>query len=96
MTPFGLTCLSRYLPKTVVWQIVRLSFDYLLLEMENGTKGSTQVGICIENALRLIFPYTSVGRTCMILFQVSLGKDFPVQPDTLATLAEAMRRTEAR
>ena len=70
-------------------------FDYLSLEIENGPNGITRVGICIENALRLIFPYTSVGRTCLILFQVSLGKDFPAQPDTLATLTEAMRRTRA-
>jgi hypothetical protein len=69
-------------------------FDYLSLEIENGPNGTTRVGICLENALRLIFPYTSVGRTCMILFQVSLGKDFPPQPDTLATLTEAMKRTK--
>lgn len=70
-------------------------FDYLSLEMENGPNGITNVGICLENALRLIFPHTSVGRTCMILFQVSLGKDFPPQPDTLAILTEAMKRTRA-
>ena len=68
-------------------------FDYLLLEIDNGQKGVTHVAICLENALRLIFPYTSVGRTCMILFQVSLGKDFPPHPDTLAALTEAMKRT---
>jgi len=68
-------------------------FDYLSLEIDSGPKGVTHVGICLENALRLIFPYTSVGRTCMILFQVSLGKDFPTQPDTLDTLTEAMKRT---
>lgn len=68
-------------------------FDYLLLEIDNGPKGVTHVGICLENALRLIFPYTGFGRSCMILFQVSLGKDFPPQPDTLATLTEAIKRT---
>jgi hypothetical protein len=52
-------------------------------------------GIALENALRLIFPYTSLGHACMILFQVSLGKDFPPQPDTLAALTEAMKRTKA-
>lgn len=69
-------------------------FDYLLLELENGgSKGATHAAICIESALQLIFPYTSLGRTCMILFQVSLGKDFPAKPDTLAVLSEAMKRT---
>lgn len=69
--------------------------DYLLLELDKGPMGVTHVGVCLENALRLIFPYTATGRACMILFQVSLGKDFPPQPDTLATLTEAMKRTKA-
>ena len=70
-------------------------FDYLSLEIENGPQGITHVGTCLENAFRLIFPYTSMGRACMILFQVSLGKDFPREPDTLATLTEAIKRTKA-
>lgn len=70
-------------------------FDCLSLELDKGSMGITHVGICLENALRLIFPYTPTGRACMILFQVSLGKDFPPQPDTLATLTEAMKRTKA-
>lgn len=70
-------------------------FDSLLLEMDNGPKGITHVSICLENALRLIFPYTRLGHACMILFQVSLGKDFPPKADALATLTEAMKRTKA-
>lgn len=31
----------------------------------------------------------------MILFQVSLGKDFPAQSDRLAVLSEAMKQTRA-
>ena len=69
--------------------------DYLSLELDNGPMGVTHVGICLENALRLIFPYTALGGTCMILFQISLGKDFPPQSDTLAVLSEAMKRTRA-
>jgi len=69
--------------------------DYLSLEIDNGPMGITHVSTCIENAFRLIFPYTSMGRACMILYQVSLGKDFPSQPDTLDTLTEAMQRTKA-
>jgi hypothetical protein len=70
-------------------------FDYLSLEIDHGPKGVTHVSTCIENAFRLIFPYTTIGRACMILYQVSLGKDFPTQPDTLDTLTEAMKRTKA-
>lgn len=70
-------------------------FDYLLVELDSGPEGVTNVGVCIENALRLIFPFTAMGRACMVLFQVSLGKDFPAQPDTLAALSEAMKRTRA-
>lgn len=70
--------------------------DYLYLELENGgAMGATNVGLSIENALRLIFPFTSLGKTCMILFLVSLGKDFPKKPDEFATLSEAMKRTKA-
>jgi hypothetical protein len=70
-------------------------FHGLLVELENGPKGITNAAVCIENALRLIFPYTKMGRACMILFQVSLGKDFPAHKDSLAILSEAMKRTRA-
>lgn len=70
-------------------------FDGLLTELENGPKGVTRAAICIEDALRLIFPFTSLGRACMIMFLVSLGKDFPAQRDTLDVLSEAMKRTKA-
>lgn len=70
-------------------------FHDLLVELENGPMGATNAAICIENALRLIFPYTKMGRACMILFQVSLGKDFPSRKDSLAVLSEAMKRTKA-
>jgi len=69
--------------------------DYLSLELDKGPMGVTHVGICLENASRLIFPHTSFGKGCMILYQVSLGKDFPPQPDMLATLTESMKRTRA-
>lgn len=70
-------------------------FHDLLAEIEQGPKGITTAAICIENALRLIFPFTKMGRACMILFQVSLGKDFPAKTDSLAVLSEAIKRTKA-
>ena len=85
----------HYAGDTDVADRVARLLDYLLLELENGgPRGVTNTGVSIENALRLIFPLTSLGRACMILFQVSLGKDFPPQSDTLATLTEAMKRTK--
>ena len=85
----------HYAGDTSVANRVAKLLNYLLLELEDGPKGVTNAAVSIENALRLIFPLTSLGRTCMILFQVSLGKDFPPQSDTLATLTEAMKRTKA-
>lgn len=68
-------------------------FHDLLSEIDNGPKGITNVAICIENALRFVFPFTKVGRACMILFQVSLGNDFPAKADSLAIVSEAIKRT---
>ena len=71
-------------------------FRYLLLELENeGAKGAANAAICIENALDRIFLRTPVGRTCKILFLVSLGEDFPAKPNSLAVLSEAMKRMRA-
>jgi len=70
-------------------------FHDLLAELENGPNGVTNAWIAIEDGLRLIFPYASMGRACMVLFQVSLGKDFPTKNDSLAVLSEAMKRTRA-
>jgi len=69
--------------------------DHLLLEIEDGPMGVTNAAISIENALRLIFPFTAMGRACMILFLVSLGKDFPAKSDSFAVLSEAMKQTRA-
>lgn len=86
----------HYAPDTDIADRVARLLDYLSLELENGgAMGATNVGVSIENALRLIFPFTRFGRACMILFLVSLGKDFPAKPDTLAMVSEAMKRTRA-
>lgn len=70
--------------------------DYLYQELEyGGAKGAANVKGSIEHALRLIFPLTSLGRICWILFLVSLGKDFPAKRDSFAALSEAMKRTRA-
>lgn len=85
----------HYATDTSVADRVARLLDYLLLELEDGPMGATNAAESIENALRLIFPFTATGRACMILFQVSLSKEFPVQGDSLATIAEAMIRTRA-
>ena len=68
-------------------------FHHLLAEIESGEEGVTHAAICIENALRLTFPFTETYRACEIFFQVSLGKDFPPDLDSMALLTEAMKRT---
>lgn len=81
---------------TGVAERVAKLLDHLLTEIDRGPEGITNAALSIEKALRLIFPFTRTGRACMILFQVSLGKDFPAQKDSLAVLSEAMKRTRPR
>ena len=66
----------------------------LLAEIESGPEGVTRAAWCLEDALRLTFPFTKMYRACMILFQVSLGDDFPVKDDSLAVLSEAIVRVK--
>lgn len=69
-------------------------WHYLLAEIESGPQGVTRAAQCIENALRLTFPFTKTYKACMILFQVSLGDDFPAKDDSLAVLSEAIVRVK--
>ena len=70
-------------------------FHHLLAEIESGAEGATRVAWCLENALRLTLPFTDTYRACRILFEVSLGKNFPSDLDSMDLLAEAMKRTKA-
>jgi hypothetical protein len=70
-------------------------WHYLLLEIESGPDGVTNAAVCLENALRLTFPFTTIYQACMILFQESLGDDFPVKDDSLEVLSEAIVRVKA-
>jgi len=67
----------------------------LLAEIESGEEGTTRAAICLENALRLTFPFTDTYRACEIFFQVSLGENFPPNLDSIALPTEAMKRTKA-
>jgi hypothetical protein len=67
----------------------------LLAELESGPQGATRVAWCLENALRLTFPFTDTYHACRILFEVSLGKSFPPNLDTMELLTEVMKRTRA-
>lgn len=69
-------------------------FHHLLAEIESGRQGATHVAWCLENALRLTFPFTKTYHACRILFEVSLGENFPPNLDTMALLTEAMKRTK--
>jgi hypothetical protein len=69
-------------------------WHYLPLEIESGPEGVTRAAVCLENALRLTFPFTTTYQACMILFQESLGDDFPAKNDSLAVLSEAIVRVK--
>lgn len=49
----------------------------LLGELETGPRGATRVAWCLENALRLTFPFTDTCHTSRFLFNLSLGESFP-------------------
>jgi len=70
-------------------------WHHLLVQIESGPEGITNAAVCLENALRLTFPFTTTYQACMILFQESLGDDFPATDDSLAVLSEAIVRVNA-
>ena len=69
-------------------------WHHLLVQIESGPEGVTNAAVCLENALRLTFPFTSTYKACMILFQESLGDDFPPKDDSLEVLSEAIVRVK--
>lgn len=69
-------------------------WHYMLVEIESGPDGVTNAAVCLENALRLTFPFTTTYQACMILFQESLGDDFPAKTGSLEVLSEAMIRVK--
>ena len=62
--------------------------------IESGPEGVTRAAWCLEDALWLTFPFTKMYKACMILFQESLGDDFPVKDDSLAVLSEVIVRVK--
>lgn len=70
-------------------------WHYLLVEIESGPEGVTNAAVCLENALRLTFPFTTTYQSCMILFQESLGDDFLAKNDSLAVLSEGIVRVKS-
>jgi hypothetical protein len=67
----------------------------LLVEIRSGPEGVTRARSCLENALRLTFPYTETYHLCRTLFQISLSDDFPANREPMELLAEAMERNKA-
>jgi hypothetical protein len=70
-------------------------WHYLLVEIESGPEGVTNAAVCLENALRLTFPFTTTYQACTTLFQESLGDDFPAKDDSLEVLSEAIVRVKS-
>lgn len=67
-------------------------WHYLLVEIERGPDGVTNAAVCLENALRLTFPFTTTYQACTRLFHESLDDDFPAKDDSLEVLSEAIAR----
>jgi hypothetical protein len=65
----------------------------LLMEIDSGGEGVTRVQSCLENALRLTFPYTETYHLCRRLYQSSLSDDSPPNGKPIALLTEAIKRT---
>jgi hypothetical protein len=65
----------------------------LLMEIESGEEGVIRVQSCLENALRLTFPYTETYHLCRRLYQSSLSADSPPNGEPIALLTEAIKRT---
>ena len=74
-------------------QAARL-WHYLLVQIERGPDGVTNAAVCLENALRLTFPFTTTYQACTLLFRESLSDDFP-EDDSLEVLSEAIVRVKA-
>jgi hypothetical protein len=66
----------------------------LILELRSGPEGVTRARSCLENALRLTFPFTETYQVCRSLYQISLSDEFPVTSEPMALLTEAMRRNK--
>ena len=69
-------------------------FHSLLVEIENNPQGAVRAIECLERALRLAFSFTSMYRTCHILFQASLADDFQPNLGSMERLTEAMRQVK--
>ena len=70
-------------------------FHSLIVDIENNPEGALCAIECLETALAVAFSFTPMYRTCHILFQASLGSDFPTGLDSMEQVAEAMRRVSA-
>ena len=65
---------------------------YLLSQIESGPKGITAARQCLENGIRLTFPFTTTYKTCRSLFELSLAEDFDPENAPLTILKAAMQK----
>jgi hypothetical protein len=71
-------------------------WHYLLTEIESGPEGITHVRQCLENALRVTFPFAETCRACRNLFDMSLVEGFNPKNSPLAILNSAIERAKPR
>ena len=49
---------------------------YLLIQIESGPQGITNAKQCLENGIRLVFPFTASYKACRDQFEASLADRF--------------------
>ena len=64
----------------------------LVSEIEAGPQGVTRARQCLEQAIRLTFPFTETFKVCRDLFEASLAYEFDPEKTPLAILNAAVGR----
>ena len=68
----------------------------LLSQIEAGPQGLTQARQCLEQAIRLTFPFTETFKACRDLFEASLGDVFDPEKPPLAVFNTAIEREDPK
>jgi len=71
-------------------------WHYLLTEIERGPEGMTNARQCLENAIRVTFPFTETYRACRTLFDMCLEEGFNPRNSPLTVLNSAIERHKPR
>ena len=87
---------TAFLEDGVVAERATRLWHHLLNEIESGPEGITHARQCLENAIRVTFPFTETYRACRILFAMSIEEGFDARNSPLALLNSAIEREKPR